>query len=238
METLIAISRWLAKQHVVTWCVQQEGELWCANAFYLFDAQKVAFYILTEEKTRHAQMSGPQAAVAGTVNGQPKTVALIRGVQFKGEIRRLEGEESDLARKAYNRRFPVARMLSAPVWEIRLDEIKFTDNTLGFGKKMIWLRNSGTEQAQCLAVKRWQIVRCAAGNQLIFINHDFLIVKFRARIFNINNDRFNCGQFAPPNHIGADQQLRTVTDGENRFAAIHKITGESDKTVVATQIIR
>lgn len=86
METLIAISRWLAKQHVVTWCVQQEGELWCANAFYLFDAQKVAFYILTEEKTRHAQMSGPQAAVAGTVNGQPKTVALIRGVQFKGEI--------------------------------------------------------------------------------------------------------------------------------------------------------
>ncbi|STL79948.1 conserved protein, UPF0306 family [Escherichia coli] len=38
-------------------------------------------------------MSGPQAAVAGTVNGQPKTVALIRGVQFKGEIRRLEGEE-------------------------------------------------------------------------------------------------------------------------------------------------
>lgn len=50
METLIAISRWLAKQHVVTWCVQQEGELWCANAFYLFDEQKVAFYILTEEK--------------------------------------------------------------------------------------------------------------------------------------------------------------------------------------------
>lgn len=26
METLTAISRWLAKQHVVTWCVQQEGE--------------------------------------------------------------------------------------------------------------------------------------------------------------------------------------------------------------------
>ena len=83
METLTAISRWLAKQHVVTWCVQQEGELWCANAFYLFDAQKVAFYILTEEKTRHAQMSGPQAAVAGTVNGQPKTVALIRGAGLK-----------------------------------------------------------------------------------------------------------------------------------------------------------
>lgn len=105
----------------------------------------MVFYLLTEEKTRHAQMSGPQAPVAGTVNGQPKTVALIRGVQFKGEIRQLAGEESDAARQAYLRRFPVARMLSAPVWEIRLDELKFTDNTLGFGKKLVWLRQSGTE---------------------------------------------------------------------------------------------
>ena len=84
---------------------------------------------------------GPRAPIAGTVNGQPKTVALIRGVQFKGEIRRLEGQESEAARNAYNRRFPVARMLPAPVWEIRLDEVKFTDNTLGFGKKMHWLRD-------------------------------------------------------------------------------------------------
>ena len=29
METLTAINRWLAKQHVVTWCVHDEGELWC-----------------------------------------------------------------------------------------------------------------------------------------------------------------------------------------------------------------
>ena len=147
METLTAISRWLAKQHVVTLCVHREGELWCANAFYLFDANKVVFYLLTEEKTRHAQMSGSRAPVAGTVNGQPKTVALIRGVQFKGEIRQLTGEESDAARQAYLRRFPVARMLSAPVWEIRVDELKFTDNTLGFGKKLVWLRQSGTENA-------------------------------------------------------------------------------------------
>ncbi|EJO8746051.1 YhbP family protein [Salmonella enterica] len=147
MDTLTAIGRWLAKQHVVIWCVHHEGELWCANAFYLFDAQNVALYLLTDDKTRHAQMSGACAPVAGTVNGQPKTVARIRGVQFKGEIRRLEGQESDAARKAYLRRFPVARVLPAPVWEIRLDEIKFTDNTLGFGKKLHWLRDSRAQQA-------------------------------------------------------------------------------------------
>ena len=91
-------------------------------------------------KVTKAIMSGRQARVAGTVNGQPKNVALIRGVQFKGEIRRLEGEESDAMRKHYLRRFPVAAAMPAPVWEIRLDELKFTDNTLGFGKKHHWLR--------------------------------------------------------------------------------------------------
>lgn len=141
METLAAISRWLAKQHVVTWCVHREGDLWCANAFYYYDPERVAFYVLSEDKTRHAQMSGPIAPVAGTINGQPKNVALIRGVQFKGEILRLEGEESDAMRKRYTRRFPMALAMSAPVWEIRLDELKFTDNTLGFGKKLHWLRS-------------------------------------------------------------------------------------------------
>ncbi|MBC1186127.1 MULTISPECIES: YhbP family protein [Kluyvera] len=141
METLTAISKWLAKQHVVSWCVAKEGELWCANAFYVYDAQRVAFYLLSEETTRHGQMTGQQAPVAGTINGQPKTVALIRGVQFKGEIRLLSGDEADEKRALYVKRFPVARMLSAPVWELRLDELKFTDNTLGFGKKLHWLRD-------------------------------------------------------------------------------------------------
>ncbi len=92
-------------------------------------------------------MTGERAKVAGTVNGQPKTVALIRGVQFKGEIRRLHGDEEAEMRKRYVKRFRFARMLSAPVWEIRPDELKFTDNTLGFGKKLYWLRDSSPEQA-------------------------------------------------------------------------------------------
>lgn len=145
METLAAINRWLAKQHVVTWCVANEGELWCANAFYFYDPQSVAFYVLSDDKTRHAQMTGLHAKVAGTVNGQPKTVALIRGVQFSGEIRRLDDDESATPRAHYNRRFPIARALSAPMWEIRLQELKFTDNTLGFGKKLHWIRDSGTQ---------------------------------------------------------------------------------------------
>lgn len=141
METLDAISRWLSKQHVLTYCAGSNGDLWCANAFYLFDEQRVAFYLLSETHTRHGELIGKQANVAGTVNGQPKTVALIRGVQFRGEISLVEEDEVESIRTRYCKRFPVARMMKAPAWEIRLDEIKMTDNTLGFGKKLHWLRD-------------------------------------------------------------------------------------------------
>lgn len=141
------ISRWLAEQHVITWCVSTQDDIWCANAFYVFDIENVVFWILSDTETRHGRMTGQSARIAGTINGQPETVALIRGVQFRGETRLLGGEESDAARSRYCRRFPVALAMSAPVWEIRPDEIKFTDNTLCFGKKLYW-RRQGTDAGQ------------------------------------------------------------------------------------------
>lgn len=142
MEALESISRWLGKQHVVSYCVANDQDMWCANAFYLYCPQDVAFYLLSDPQTRHGQISGARARVAGTVSGQTKNVALIRGVQFKGEIQLLEGEASESLRERYNRRFPIARGMSAPVWQIRLDELKLTDNTLGFGKKFSWQRHA------------------------------------------------------------------------------------------------
>lgn len=140
METLDAISRWLNKQHVLTYCVGSNNDLWCANAFYYYDAGKVAFYLLSEAHTRHGELIGKGSNVAGTVNGQPKTVALIRGVQFRGKIKMLDETQAADIRNLYCKRFPVARVMKAPVWEISLDELKMTDNTLGFGKKLLWLR--------------------------------------------------------------------------------------------------
>ncbi|BDH44482.1 UPF0306 protein [Salmonella enterica subsp. enterica serovar Choleraesuis] len=140
-DQLAVISRWLSKQHVVSYCVAQDNVPWCANAFYLYDPEAVAFYLLSETTTRHGKMAGEFARVAGTVSGQPKNIALIRGVQFQGDLRLLHGDEANARYEDYCKKFPVARMRRAPVWEIALSELKFTDNTLGFGNKHIWLRD-------------------------------------------------------------------------------------------------
>ncbi|ARJ41418.1 hypothetical protein B1H58_04940 [Pantoea alhagi] len=142
MSDVSAIIRYLKKQHVLSVCCGNNETVWCANCFYVFDETGMAFWIMTEAETRHGALMMQQPQVAGTVSGQTKTVMLIKGIQFLGTAHLLQGEQEQRARAAYCQRFPVARTVSAPLWEIRLDEIKMTDNTLGFGKKNHWLRNT------------------------------------------------------------------------------------------------
>ncbi len=132
--------RYLKKQHVLSLSCHSAQEIWSANCFYLLDAPRMAFWLMTEPETRHGSLMQANPQVAGTINGQPKTVLLIKGVQYRGRIQRLSGEAEQQARSAYQKRFPVARKLAAPVWEIVLDELKMTDNALGFGKKIVWRR--------------------------------------------------------------------------------------------------
>lgn len=100
----------------------------------------MVFWIMTEPDTRHGALMMLNPQVAGTVNGQPRSVLLIKGVQYRGRVKRLEEATEQVARAAYQKRFPVSRKVSAPLWEIMLDEVKMTDNALGFGKKIAWVR--------------------------------------------------------------------------------------------------
>lgn len=69
---------------------------------------------------------------------ETKIIGKIRGIQFEGIVSEPEGESEALARKAYLWRFPVAMLMETQLWIVRLTHIKFTDNRLGFGKKLFW----------------------------------------------------------------------------------------------------
>lgn len=134
------LMRYLKKQHVLSVCTGSGEDLWCANCYYVFNEARMAFWLMTEADTRHGQLMQTQARVAGTISGQPKTVLLIKGVQYSGRIHRLSGAREAEALLAYQKRFPVAKKVIAPLWEITLDELKMTDNALGFGHKIVWRR--------------------------------------------------------------------------------------------------
>ncbi|AHG20893.1 hypothetical protein Z042_15765 [Chania multitudinisentens RB-25] len=134
------IIRFVNKQHVLTLCAGNGMEMWCANCFYVFDAERMALWLMTEPDTRHGSLMQQNSRVVGTIAPQPKTIALIKGVQYRGEITLLYGEEDRLARARYCKRFPVAQAMKAPIWQLTLQEMKMTDNALGFGKKLYWVR--------------------------------------------------------------------------------------------------
>ncbi|MQL49340.1 hypothetical protein BB987_04535 [Photorhabdus temperata] len=139
-ENFQIIRQYFARQHVFTLCTTAENDIWCASCFYVFDADKIALWFMTEPHTRHGEMMQINSQVAGTVAGQIRNIAQIKGIQFRGEAIRLEGEEDKVARARYCRRFPVAIAAKTPIWQLDLSEIKMTDNTLGFGKKICWQR--------------------------------------------------------------------------------------------------
>ncbi|ELI8330751.1 YhbP family protein [Yersinia enterocolitica] len=137
-DDLIAITRFLRQQHVLTLCAGSGMDMWCANCFYVFDEAKMALYLMTEKHTRHGGLMQINPQVVGTIATQPRTVALIKGIQYRGEITELKDDAEHLARQHYCRCFPVAKVISAPLWQLNLLEIKMTNNTLGFGKKLHW----------------------------------------------------------------------------------------------------
>ena len=131
----------IAEHHVLTVaCASKEGALWCANAFYVFDEQEEGFIITSEEKTRHAQLFLENPKVTGSVVLETEEIGKIRGLQFSGTVRRCDGGLFDHCRLKYLKRFPYAVFKGGEVWLITLDRAKYTDNRLGFGKKLFYER--------------------------------------------------------------------------------------------------
>lgn len=134
-SNLQKIDTFLQKHHVLTLATMSDGELSACNLFYAFDAQKISFVVASSDTTTHINHILQNPKVAGAVVLETKVVGKIEGVQFRGEFLPLEDDE---LKKLYFKNFPYALAMNPKLWQIKIDYFKLTDNTLGFGKKVIW----------------------------------------------------------------------------------------------------
>lgn len=135
------IGKFLKKHHVLTVCSTIDDEPWCAHCYYVYLEDENAFVFTSDRETRHGREFLLNNLVAGGVALETRIVGRIQGVQFQGRILELEGESLKRAEKAYLRRFPIATLMETHLWLLELTYLKFTDNTLGFGKKLVWTVN-------------------------------------------------------------------------------------------------
>ena len=128
------IIKFLKRHHVLTLATLSDGQPYCANAFYGYDKERNRIVFTSDLTTRHAQEMMTNSRVAASVVLETRIVGKIQGLQICGSI----SSGDDMDRRCYIKRFPYAALADLTLWAIEPDFIKLTDNTLGFGKKIIW----------------------------------------------------------------------------------------------------
>ena len=123
---------------MLTIATSDGNEPWCASCFYVYLEEENALIFTTDAETRHGQEFIKNPVVAGTVALETTIIGKIRGIQFKGVVSEPAGELADKVETAYLKRFPIAMLMETRLWIVKLTYIKYTDNRLGFGKKLIW----------------------------------------------------------------------------------------------------
>ena len=132
------IIRFFKKHHVLTIATSVNNEPWCASCFYVYIEEENILVFTTDQKTKHGQDFSKNSNVAGTVALETRIIGKIRGIQFQGTVSEPEGEIAVKVKSAYLKRFPVAMLMDTHLWVVKLTYIKYTDNRLGFGKKLVW----------------------------------------------------------------------------------------------------
>ena len=129
------IALFIEKHHVMSLATTFENELSVCSLFYVYDVLQHCFIVASSEDTLHIKHIKQSSKIAGNILLETDKIGEIKGLQFRGEF--LELKENSLKLKYFGK-FPYALALNPTLWKIEVNYFKMTDNSLGFGKKVIW----------------------------------------------------------------------------------------------------
>ncbi len=130
----------IKKHHVLTLATSIDNQAWCANCFYAFDKKNNSLIFSSDMHTKHAQQALQNSTVAASIVLETKIVGKIQGLQLNGIMTLCQGDYAADAQKIYLKKYPYAVLANTTLWQLRIDLAKLTDNTLGFGTKLLWER--------------------------------------------------------------------------------------------------
>ena len=134
MKDLERVEAFIQQHHVMSLATTTSGELSVCSLFYTYDKKTSCFIVASSEETLHIQHILKDSSIAGNILLETKTVGDIKGLQFRGKFSFLEDQE---LKKHYFNDFPYVISLNPTLWKIKVNYFKLTDNSLGFGKKVI-----------------------------------------------------------------------------------------------------
>ena len=140
------IIEFIKEHHVLTLATAVEGDPHACNCFYAFSQENMTLICTSDKSTKHIQQVEKNNFVAGSIVLETMNIGKVQGIQFYARMYEAKDEKLKKFKKIYLKRFPFAVLTNATLWAIELTYIKMTDNRLGFGKKLIWSKE--TKQAE------------------------------------------------------------------------------------------
>ena len=132
------ILRFIAKHRLLTLATTYNDEPWCAHCFYAYLPEQNVFVFHSDSYTLHIEQVSHNCYVAGSVVLESWRVGRLRGLQLQGVVMPVTPALQKMAEQRYKQRFPVARLMNLKLWQLDVTLLKYTDNRLGFGKKLLW----------------------------------------------------------------------------------------------------
>jgi uncharacterized protein YhbP (UPF0306 family) len=121
-------------------CLDPNGQPYCFSCFYAIDVKQGLLYFKSSEDSNHAGYLHANPLVAGTILPDKLNKLQVKGIQLEGAILAFDDSLAKNAASNYYKSHPIAIAMSGEIWTIKIKRIKYTDNTLGFGSKIIWER--------------------------------------------------------------------------------------------------
>jgi uncharacterized protein len=127
-------------------CVNEQGSPYCFSCFYVFNSEEGLLYFKSSASAHHSTIVSNNFSVAGTILPDKLNVLMVEGLQFTGSILPEDHPSTQQAAMHYYKKNPAALAIPGELWTIQIDQIKMTDSTLGFGKKITWNREAAILQ--------------------------------------------------------------------------------------------
>jgi len=134
------IIKFISKHHIFSLATSINNLPYCCTCYYIFDKVKQEFYFTSENISKHYNDITKNSYVAVNIALETKIIGKIQGLQITGTSKILKEDELFHARNKYLKKYPYALpfITKSDFFSLSPDFMKFTDNNLGFGKKLIW----------------------------------------------------------------------------------------------------
>jgi len=134
-ESIVAF---LKSQTAVTLATSSDNIPCCAICFFAYSEKYNALIFKSNKETMHIVQAIENKELSGSVLPDKLDATRIKGIQFCGVFFEPEGSVLNDIQKTYYKKFPLALAVKGNMFAVELTSLKFTDNTLGFGKKLFW----------------------------------------------------------------------------------------------------